>query len=166
MAFRITVDGKPHEIEVVSRRPHLVLRIDGRGHEVSAAGTIDDGRQTIEIAGTAVHFTRALAGNGQVVRLDGRTFETAIVDPRDQSAGAGGGHDDVRAPMPGAVVSVHKQAGDAVARGETVVTIESMKLQMALVAPRGGRIAELLHAVGDTFDKDEVIARLETAEEA
>jgi acetyl/propionyl-CoA carboxylase alpha subunit len=166
MAFKIMVDGASHEIEIVRRRPHLVVRIDGREHEVSATGSLDDGRQTIEIAGEPVHFTRAHAGDRQIVRLKGRTFETAIVDPRSETAGAGGGQDHVRAPMPGAVVSVHKQAGDTVARGETIVIIESMKLQTALVAPRDGVIAKLTRGEGETFEKDEVIVLLVEAKEA
>lgn len=166
MGFRITVDGRSHSIEIVGRRPHLVVRIDGREHEVSAAGTFEDGRQAIEIAGTPIHFARAHSGDMQIVRLNGRTFDTAIVDPRSEAEGAGGGQDHVRAPMPGSVVSVHKQQGEEVRRGETIVTIESMKLQTALAAPRDGRIAALLRREGETFDKDEVIVRLEEVEEA
>lgn len=163
MSFKLTVDGVTHTIDIVRRRPHLVIRIDGREHEISATGSFDEGRQTIEIAGAPVHFTRAHSGDQLLVRLGGRTFETAIVDPRAEAAGAGGGLDVVKAPMPGAVVSLHKQPGDEVQRGETVVTIESMKLQTALAAPRDGRIAELLRQEGQTFEKDDVLVRLEPA---
>ncbi len=165
MVFRLAVDGEKHDIEIVRRRPHLTLRIDGREHEVSIVGTLGDGRQTVEIGGTTVAFARAQAGDRAVVRLNGRTFEAAIVDPFAESADAGGGHDEIRAPMPGVVVSVQKKPGDAVARGETIVTIESMKLQMTLVAPRDGCIAALLRSEGETFEKDEVVARLEATTE-
>ena len=161
MAFKVTVDGESHSIEIVARRPHLVVRIDGRDHEVSLTGTPGDGRHAFEIAGVPLHFARAHVGDRQFLRLKGRTFETAIVDPRSEATGAAGGLDHVRAPMPGLVVSVHRAVGDDVSRGETLVTIESMKLQTALAAPRDGRIAELLRQDGETFEKDEVIVRLE-----
>jgi 3-methylcrotonyl-CoA carboxylase alpha subunit len=160
MAFRVTVDGRVHDIDILRRRPHLVVAIDGREHEVSAPGAFGDGRQTIEIAGVVAHFARAQCGDRQLVRLGGRNFEARIVDPRDAAGAAGAGHDDVRAPMPGVVVTIHRAAGDAVARGEPLVTIESMKLQMALAAPRDGVLAALLRAEGERFEKDEVIARL------
>ena len=49
-----------------------------------------------------------------------------------------------------------------IARGDTLVTIESMKLQMALLAPRDGRLAALMtYAVGETFEKDAIVAELE-----
>lgn len=163
MSFKLTVDGVEHSIEIVRRRPHLVVSIDGREHEVSAPGSLEDGRQMIEVAGSQLHFARAHSGDTQIIRLEGRTYETAIVDPR--SAAQAGLHDDsVRAPMPGLVVALHKKAGESVKRGETIVTIESMKLQTALLAPRDGCIAELLRAEGETFEKDEIIARLETEE--
>jgi biotin carboxyl carrier protein len=161
MGFKVTLDGRNHDIEILSRRPHLRVKIDGREHEVSLAGTLDDGRQTIGISGALAHFARANAGERQIVRLAGRTFEAAILDPRSQAEAEGGGLDHVKAPMPGSVVQVHKQAGDDVTRGETLVTIESMKLQTALLAPRDGRIAELLYGAGEKFEKDEIIVQLE-----
>jgi biotin carboxyl carrier protein len=163
MAFHLVLDGKPHQIDIVRRRPHLVVRIDGREHEVSVVGTYGEGRQAIEIAGKAVHFARTHVGERQLLRLDGRSFEARLVDPRSDETGGGSGQDNVRAPMPGAVISVHKSVGDAVARGETVVTIESMKLQTALLAPRDGIIAAILRTEGEAFDKDEVIVTLEAA---
>jgi acetyl/propionyl-CoA carboxylase alpha subunit len=165
MAFKLTADGRVHEIEIIRRRPHLVVTIDGREHEVSATGTPEDGRQTIEVAGLAVHFTRAHLGERQIIRLGGRNFEAEIVDPRSETEDSGGGRDHVKAPMPGAVLWVHKTAGAKVARGEAIVTIESMKLQMALTAPRDGVVAELMRAEGESFEKDEVIARLATLAE-
>jgi acetyl/propionyl-CoA carboxylase alpha subunit len=162
MAFKLWLDGGVHEVEIVARRPHLVISVDGREHEVSAAGTRDDGRQSLEIGGMPIHVIRVHSGDREIVRLGGRTFEARLLDPRSDAHQSGAGRDHVRAPMPGAVVAVHKQAGAEVKRGETIVTIESMKLQMALTAPRDGVIAELTRKEGESFDKDEVIARLET----
>ena len=163
VAFKVMVDGRSHEVEIVRRCPHLVVRIDGREHEISAVGSADQGRQTIEVAGVPVHFARAHAGDLQIIRLAGRTWEVSLVDPRAGAEESGSQHDHVRAPMPGAVVSVHKAVGDRVKRGETIVTIESMKLQTALPAPRDGVISELLRREGESFEKDEVIARLAEA---
>ena len=66
--------------------------------------------------------------------------------------------DEMHAPMPGRRLG-SQEAGDSVARGEMVVTIESMKLQTALTAPRDGVILDVLKEIGEKFDKDELIAR-------
>ena len=145
MAFKLTVDGRAHEVEIVRRRPHLVVRIDGREHEVSLAGDIGDGRQTIEIAGLPVHFARAACRRrARSSASTGRTFEAGLVDPRAEAGAGGGGAGSRQGADAGRRRLGAQGGGDAVKRGETIVTIESMKLQTALVAPRDGVIAELL----------------------
>lgn len=165
MAITLTLGGKTHEITVARRRPHLVLVIDGVEHEVSSLPSLGDGRKSMTVAGHEVDFSRALLRDRQILRLDGRTFEVEAVDPFSRTGGGGGGHDTLKAPMPGAVVCVHKQAGEAVARGETIMTIESMKLQTALPAPRDGVVATVLKGEGETFEKDEIIVTLEPERE-
>jgi len=160
MAFQIELDGAAHEVEILALRP-LKLLIDGRECVVTAPDGGEDGRQRIEIDGKPFSFARAHVGARQILRLDGRTLEARLIDPRDAIDAAGAGHDHVRAPMPGTIVHVHKQPGETVSRGEALVTIESMKLQMTLNAPRDGIIASLTRGVGETFDKDEIVAELE-----
>lgn len=164
MAFKLTLDGRTHEVTIVRRRPHLVLSIDGREHEIDRLDVLGDGRQLLGVAGHRVAFARAGFHDRQVVRLAGRTFEVGIVDPFSRDGGSGGGQDAVKAPMPGAVVTVHRNAGDSVARGDPILTIESMKLQTVLSAPRDGVIATILRQAGAMFEKDEVVATLEPEE--
>lgn len=161
MGFKLTIGGAVKEIEIVGRRPNLVLRVDGRLHEISGIADTGEARHSVTVDGTAYGFARASQGERQFVRIDGRTYEAKVVDPRDEAEAAGGGLDHVKAPMPGAVVSVHKRPGDPVARGETLVTIESMKLQTALGSPRDGVVARITKAEGETFEKDEIIVDLE-----
>lgn len=161
MAFRLMIGGRAYEVDIVRRRPHLVLSVDGREHEVSATGEFGDGRHALEIAGVIEHFARARRGEAQIVRLGGRNFAAQVVDPRSAAENAGGAHDDVKAPMPGVVIAIHRSVGEAVKRGETVATIESMKLQMTLGAPRDGEVAAILRGEGERFEKDEIIARLQ-----
>lgn len=161
MGFRIELDGAAHEVEIVRLRPHLRLRVDGQECVVTSAESGQDGRGTVEIDGKALRFARVHAGARQILRFEGRTFEAALIDPRDETGAGPGGRDHVRAPMPGTVIRVHREPGEAVARGEALVTIESMKLQMTLNAPRDGVLARLARGVGETFDKDEIVAELE-----
>lgn len=165
MRIKLALDGRVHEVTIARRRPHLVLVIDGEEHEISKLPGLGDGRKSMSIGGHDVVFARALLGERQAVRLGGRTFEISYIDPFSESTATGSGQDVLKAPMPGAVVFVHRQAGEAVTRGEPVVTIESMKLQTALVAPRDGVVAKILRLEGQTFEKDEVIVMLESESE-
>lgn len=160
MGFKIVLDTIAHNVEIAALRPHLLLRIDGRVYDVKAEDGDQEGRQTIEINGRRLRFARAQVGGRQILRVAGRTFESSLVDPRDAAATPDSGHDHVRAPMPGCVVEIYKRPGDEVLRGDRLVTIESMKLQITLVAPRDGTLAAMARGVGDTFDKDDIVAEL------
>jgi acetyl/propionyl-CoA carboxylase alpha subunit len=159
MVLKLDLDGTVHHVTILARRPHLVLSIDGRRHVVQNLDEAGDGRRALTLDGEPVAFARAGSADGVIVRLDGCSF---ALRRRDAAAdvSAGGGANVVRAPMPGTVIVVHKRVGDSVQRGETIVTIESMKLQMKLDAPRDGEIAEIAAREGEGFDKDAVLARL------
>jgi acetyl/propionyl-CoA carboxylase alpha subunit len=159
MVLKLDLDGTVHHVTILARRPHLVLSVDGRRHVVEGPGEAGDGSQQLTLYGAPVAFARAGSADGVIVRLDGRSFALRRLDAAAE-ASAGGGANVVRAPMPGTVIVVHKRVGDSVQRGETIVTIESMKLQMKLDAPRDGEIAEIAAREGEGFDKDAVLARL------
>ena len=56
---------------------------------------------------------------------------------------------ELRAPMPGAVVSVPRSEGEEVARGDVVVVLESMKMELQITAPADGVLDALHVAAGD-----------------
>lgn len=166
MTLHLTLDGEKHSIEIVQRRPRLRLKVDDCEYEI--ANETSGATGCLHIDDARVDFARAIAHEARevcFVRIDGRTHEVELIDAREESAGRDVTRDEIHAPMPGAVVSVHKAPGDSVARGDTVVTIESMKLQTALTAPRDGVILDVLKETGEKFDKDELIARLAPAVE-
>jgi hypothetical protein len=70
---------------------------------------------------------------------------------------------ELRAPMPGAVLLTPKGVGDTVQAGQTVVVLESMKMELALAAPVDGTVTELRVSVGDKVGRDEVVAKVEAA---
>ena len=66
---------------------------------------------------------------------------------------------EVLSPLPGLVATVHVKAGDAVASGDPVVTLQSMKMEIPITAESDGTIAEILVNEGDEIDTGAVIAR-------
>ena len=67
--------------------------------------------------------------------------------------------------MPGTVVSIHCAVGDSVTSGQKLVTIESMKLQISMVAPRDGKVAAVNAAPNTTFERGTVLVALEAKKE-
>lgn len=165
MSFALLLNGTRHEIEIIRRRPHLLLRIDGRDYTVQDPGPEGDGELALTIDGRRITTLRAAGDGVQDIRCDGRTH---IVQLADDGGGAGidGGLSELRAPMPGAVIEIHAVPGQRVARGDPLLTIESMKLQTVLSAPRDGTVAEIAVAQDETFGKDQILARLTPEDES
>lgn len=67
--------------------------------------------------------------------------------------------------MPGVVVSLLASLGQQVQKGDALLVIESMKLQMTISASVGGEVAELPLAVGQTFQRNDMLVRLQPAGE-
>ena len=159
MSFPLLLDGTRHEVEIIRRRPHLVLRISGRDYTVQDTGGPGDGELLLTIDGHHITAMRAASDAGQDVRCNGRSHAVALLDDSAEG-GADGGLSELRAPMPGAVIEVHAAPGQHVSRGEPLLTIESMKLQTVLSAPRDGTVSEITVAQDETFGKDQILARL------
>jgi biotin carboxyl carrier protein len=66
---------------------------------------------------------------------------------------------EVLSPLPGLVATVHVKAGDAVAAGDPVVTLQSMKMEIPITAENDGTIGDVLVSEGDEIDTGAVIAR-------
>lgn len=66
----------------------------------------------------------------------------------------------VRAPMPGLVAALPVQAGQTVSAGQTVVVLESMKMENPLQAPASGVVLEVHVHVGDTVERNQPVVTL------
>lgn len=69
------------------------------------------------------------------------------------------------APTPGTVVAVHVEAGQEVARGALLVTLEAMKMEHQVSAPQGGLVENIRVTVGDTVDEGALLVQLRVSEE-
>jgi acetyl-CoA carboxylase biotin carboxyl carrier protein len=65
---------------------------------------------------------------------------------------------DVCAHITGTVWKIEKAAGAAVSEGDTVVILESMKMEMPVEAPCGGTVAEIKVKEGQAVNEGQVVA--------
>ena len=163
MAYAFELDGTTHAVTILARRPHLVIAVDGRPYRVENPGPKGSGQLSLTIAGQLHEIARLVEGPEIVLREDGRSHRITWIDGAEEGGG-GVSLSELRAPMPGAVIEVHALPGQSLAAGDPVLTIESMKLQTVLGAPRAGVLAEVAVAAGELFGKDDILARLEEEE--
>ena len=97
----------------------------------------------------------ALAAFGDTLRLEDPLAH--LPAPRTRASGA----DSLQAPMGGRIVEVHVAQGDAVAEGQLLFVLESMKMQFEILAPRAGRIATLCVNPGQILQGPDTLAMLD-----
>ncbi len=68
---------------------------------------------------------------------------------------------DVTSPMPGRIVSISVAVGDTVNAGDTVLTVEAMKMENPVHAPESGTVKAIYVVEGDTVNPDECLIEME-----
>ncbi|MFQ1064785.1 acetyl-CoA carboxylase biotin carboxyl carrier protein subunit [Bordetella trematum] len=66
----------------------------------------------------------------------------------------------IKSIVSGAVANIHVQPGDAVAVGDVIVTVESMKMEIPVEAEEAGVIDAVLVTVGQPVNEDDDVATL------
>ena len=119
-------------------------------------------RLTLALDGEVARWTVARDGRDWWVAREGAVWHVA---PAARTLrGDAGGDTRLRAPMPGSVVAVHVAEGDAVARGDLLLVMESMKMELSITAPVDGTVAELRVAAGDQVGRDAELASVHPAD--
>nr|MBA4769720.1 ATP-grasp domain-containing protein [Sphingobium sp.] len=92
--------------------------------------------------------------------------QTWRIGPLRGSGGATGAASDgaILSPMPGRVIAVAVGQGDAVTKGQKLLTLEAMKMEHSLVAPFDGTVAELNAAQGGQVSEGALLAKIEKAD--
>ena len=105
-----------------------------------------------------------------VVTLNGKNYEVEVAETEatvlsvtDAPAAApvavaAGDGENVLAPMPGTVLGVKVNVGDAVKAGDVVIVLEAMKMENDIVAPCDGTIKQILVQKTSTVNTDDVLA--------
>ena len=66
----------------------------------------------------------------------------------------------VSAPMPGKILGIKANAGQAVKKGDVILVLEAMKMENEVVAPEDGTVAGVNVAVGDMVEAGDTLATL------
>ncbi|MBS1843674.1 MAG: acetyl/propionyl-CoA carboxylase subunit alpha [Actinobacteria bacterium] len=131
---------------------------------------VADATGTLDVDGPKTRRIGKFSARQRVVR-DGEAVW--VVDPDvgavryaplvGDADAAAHGEASLEAPMPGTVVQLRVEPGATVRAAETLVVLESMKMEISIAAPRDGSVAEVLVAAGDQVDRGAVL--IELAEE-
>lgn len=142
----VWVNGKSREVDFLALGPTLYsIIMDTTQHEVVVEGDEDN----VEVL------------------LNGHLYTGTVLDERSQlmksrrgGLEADSGEVTIRAPMPGLIAAVLCAEGDDVEAGQTLVILESMKMQNELKAPRAGTVQRVSIAPNQTVEQRKVLITL------
>lgn len=167
--------------------PSLTLAV--RGHEWPIRfGSQDELGTRMIVVGDVPQFAsmRPLANGRHLLRCGDRVTELALVasDRQVEIASALGnalveyrpflggaaqgtsGGGQLVAPMMGKVVAVEASAGDTVTLGQIIVVLESMKMELHVVAPFEGVVSNVRCAVGNMVERHQLLVEIDAKKEA
>ena len=167
MHGRIKLLDNYYDISVTGRSPHYLVRIGDSEARPAVLDIMDSGDCTIRLGEQRARTHIRVKGEMVYIRAFGQTFELRIVNPVEQAGLAvTGSSNRARSPMPGVVVDIHVAEGERVARGQPLMTIESMKILTAITAPGNGKVGKIHFAPGESFEKEAILVTLCPEDEA
>ncbi|MEJ7641537.1 MAG: acetyl-CoA carboxylase biotin carboxyl carrier protein subunit [Candidatus Nitrosocosmicus sp.] len=145
----LKIDDKKHELKIISFKSNILEFIfDNSYYEI----------RVLESTNTDLKIL--LNGNPLTLKKHSKLAEII-----EKSAGRGGGggssQNSISSQIPGRVISVSLSKGDSVNKGDNIVVLESMKMQVAIKSPRDGVIKELKVKEGQSISRNDVVAVLE-----
>jgi len=163
--YIVTVAGREVEVEVDGER----VTVGGRTLPATLGRVPGTPLRQLSVDGHPETLVMQAAGRGEwAVGLRGERWELEVMDERtrhirsltggaDRQRGPGA----LRAPMPGLVVRVLVEPGQAVSRGGGVVVLEAMKMENELKAAADGTVKAVRVGTGEPVDKGQVLVEFE-----
>jgi biotin carboxyl carrier protein len=143
--FEVAVDGHAYSLEFLPVATGLSAMLCSDGRTFAVAHRRD-------------------APNRWRISLGDREFQVHLREPLEREVAGRGfgaaGPQEVRAPIPGKVVSVAVAAGDTVAAGQPLVVLEAMKMQNQISAEGAGTVESVSVSPGMTVDGGQVLVVL------
>jgi len=139
--------GETQEVVVAGGR----VRVGDGPARAASAQWAEGGALTVTLEGERRSWAHAREGELTRLGLDGCAwgFREERVVLREGSVSAGAW---LEAPMPGNVLAVNVDEGDAVSEGDVLVVLESMKMELEVVAPSDGVVGELAVSRGERVE--------------
>ncbi len=140
-SFKFTINGNQYEVEV--------LEIDGNMARIEVNGTMYDVELHREVPQARVPVAAPPPAQVKSFHDSPRPAPAAPRGPAKAS--------EVRAPLPGVIVQVMVRPGDEVKTGQTVCTLETMKMENAIKSETAGKVTAVNITPGQTVLQDEVL---------
>jgi 3-methylcrotonyl-CoA carboxylase alpha subunit len=151
-------DGVPQMVTIHYREGGVELDLPGEAAPMQAHAELDGaGDLMADLGGVRVRATVVRHGDDMILLCGGETHRLALDDPAARASLKEAPGGSLTAPLPGRVVDVLVAPGDVVRRGATLMVLEAMKMEHAVVAPADGTVETLHYRVGEQVEEGAVL---------
>ncbi len=154
-----------HSVELTPSGKSFRVSVDGETFEANPV-RIENGRLDLILNGRHLTAYVSRDGSKRWVTVEGQTYlftqsnETASSKSRRSRPGPDR-TGQLTAPMPGQVHSVAVNEGEAISKGQTILVIEAMKMEIRIQAPQDGTIRRLHVKPGQTVERGQTLVEIE-----
>jgi biotin carboxyl carrier protein len=161
MKYVTTINEREYTVEILDER-HLA--VDGVAYEIDFVPVSNQPVYSLIVNGES--FDAHVYPDEEVwqVLFQGNNYTAQVEDEREKRlraalSGAALEQEEfhLKAPMPGMIVAVPVQAGQAVKKGDVLLILESMKMQNELRSPRDGSVERVRVSAGDRVEKKDTL---------
>ena len=139
-SYRATVGEKTVEVEILQAKDgELDLLIDGQ--RVIAYVSSENARHWVTVNGRTLVLTKTSGAKNRSASHDHAS--------------------ELVAPMPGQVRVVNVAEGESVTKGQTLLVLEAMKMEIRIQAPRNGKVMKLLVKQDQTVEREQLLIEIE-----
>ena len=166
MEYEVEVDGQKHRVRFSERGGKLHVTHEGGTFPVRISTPLRSKIQEAQLNGDSQRFGYHRGKESTDIILDGVVYQAEVNELEHvrlaavaKRKGIGGGV-DVKAPMPGMVVTVHVEVGQHVKKNESLLSLHAMKLENDIRAPREGVVKEIAVSANDVLEKGAMMIKL------
>jgi biotin carboxyl carrier protein len=151
-----------HEVRIGERtvEPAQGWRLDW-DDEAAGVGRLVDGERSVPVVVEGEGPDRVVTLRGRRIAVSVRSWRERLLAEAERAAEVHAGPVTIKATLPGLVVAVEVSEGDEVEEGHPLLTIEAMKMQNEVRAPRSGRVIEIAVRSGQAVATGAALLRLE-----
>ena len=159
MQYRFQSGEQIFEIKLEKHGEQYLAEVDGVSYHVEV---LDDtpGELSLRLEGNSANVQWVDEGSRKWLAVDGCTFLLEKPQRPPVRRSEQGGGEVVAAPMPAQVRAIQVAEGDTVEKGDTLVLIEAMKMEIQIKAPVSGKVLHILVKAGQTVPKDQGLVEI------
>jgi len=160
--YQVTINNSKHEVILDDNS----FSVNGKELNWDII-TLDNGKFNIIYKNKSLNAELIEIGENKkevTLKIEGRVYKVSVKDKFDQLLEKMGMNNlassklnDIKAPMPGLILSIDVKIGDEVKKGDKIMILEAMKMENILKAPGDGVVKSIPVNKGDSVEKNAIL---------